>query len=705
VKAFKAAGYEIPQTWAELETLQDKMVADGNTPWCIGLEHAGATGWVATDWLEEIVLRTAGPDTYNKWIKHEIPFNDPAIKNALDIMGKIWLNDKYVYGGPTGILTTNVGDSPTGMFDTPKPSCYMHRQAGWISGFFPKETKVGEDADFFYFPPIDEKQGKPVLGGGDVFSMMNDRPEVRAVMQYLTTPDAAKGWIANGGFLSAVKTVPLDWYTNPVERKQAEIMQNATVFGFDASDLMPASVGTGTFWKGMVDYVGGTDADTVLKTIEDSWPTEATGQDTSGTTDNTSKESGIDTPAAYKELVDAEAGKFKGTQVTIFGASAAEDVKGYEATFKDFAARTGIDVQYEGSKDFESLITVRAEGGNAPDIAGFPQPGLMASLAKDGKILDISSFMPMDELKKSYIQSWMDLATVDGKLGGVFYRASAKSLVWYPVKAFKAAGYEIPQTWAELEALQDKMVADGNTPWCIGLEHAGATGWVATDWLEEIVLRTAGPDTYNKWIKHEIPFNDPAIKNALDVMGKIWLNDKYVYGGPTGILTTNVGDSPTGMFDTPKPSCFMHRQAGWISGFFPKETKVGEDADFFYFPPIDEKQGKPVLGGGDVFSMMNDRPEVRAVMQYLTTPDAAKGWIANGGFLSPVKTVPLDWYTNPVERKQAEIMQNATVFGFDASDLMPASVGTGTFWKGMVDYVGGTDADTVLKTIEDSWPK
>jgi alpha-glucoside transport system substrate-binding protein len=379
-------------------------------------------------------------------------------------------------------------------------------------------------------------------------------------------------------------------------------------------------------------------------------------------------------------------------------------VAGYEATFKDFAARTGIDVQYEGSKDFETLITVRAEGGNAPDIAGFPQPGLMASLAQDGKILDISSFMPMDELKKSYIQSWLDLGTIDGKLSGVFYRASVKSLVWYPVKPFKEAGYEIPTTWKELETLQDKMVADGNTPWCIGLEHAGATGWVATDWLEEIVLRTAGPDTYNQWIKHEIPFNDPAIKSALDTMGTIWLSDKYVYGGPTGVLSTNVGDSPTGMFDNP-PSCFLHRQAGWISSFFPEGTKVGEEADFFYFPPIDEAQGKPVLGGGDVFSMMNDRPEVRAVMQYLTTPDAAKGWIKNGGFISPLKTVPLDWYTNPVERKQAEIMQQATVFGFDASDLMPASVGTGTFWKGMVDYVGGTDPDTVLQTIEDSWPK
>jgi len=228
---------------------------------------------------------------------------------------------------------------------------------------------------------------------------------------------------------------------------------------------------------------------------------------------------------------------------------------------------------------------------------------------------------------------------------------------------------------------------------------------VATDWIEDIMLRTAGPEVYDQWVSHEIPFNDESVKRAAEIMGDIWFNEDYVYGGTTGILTIFVGDTQTPMFDEEGPGCWLHRQAGWIPAFFPEGREAGTDSAFFYLPPIDEEQGKPVLGGGDVFSAFSDRPEVLAVIEYLATADAAKGWIESGGFISPNKSVPLDWYPNDVDRTQAEIMKNATTFRFDASDLMPAEVGTGTFWSGMVDYVSGEDLDAVLQDIEDSWPE
>lgn len=407
----------------------------------------------------------------------------------------------------------------------------------------------------------------------------------------------------------------------------------------------------------------------------------------------------------YAELVRAEAGEFKGTKVSIFGLWVEAEDAAFNQTLAAFEARTGIDVQYEGSKDFETLIPVRAEGGNAPDIAGFSQPGLMATLARKNKLVDISSFIKPEDLQKDYIQSWIDLGSVDNTLYGVFFRASTKSIVWYPVPAFEEAGYTIPQTWDEMTALSDKMVADGNTPWCIGLEHGNVTGWVATDWMEDIMLRTASPETYDKWVSHEIPFNDPSVKNAAEIMGKIWFNEQYVAGGREGILTTAVADTQTPMFNADKPGCWLHRQAGWIPSFFPEGKKAGTDSNFFYLPPIDPALGKPVLGGGDVFAMFNDRPEVRAVLQYLASPESAKGWVEAGGFISPNQSVDLAWYGNDIDRRQAEIIKEATVFRFDASDLMPAEVGVGTFWKGMVDYVNNTDIDTVLTTIEESWPK
>ena len=404
-------------------------------------------------------------------------------------------------------------------------------------------------------------------------------------------------------------------------------------------------------------------------------------------------------------LERAREGEFSGTKVTVFGAWVDEDRDSFNAAMASFVEQTGIDVEYEGSADFETLIQVRVEGGNPPDVAVFPQPGLMANLSRDGYILDHAAFMDTAQLAEDYIPSWIDLATVDGKLSGVWYRASTKSLIWYPVAPFESAGYAIPETWSELQALQDQMVADGRTPWCIGIESSGATGWVATDWVEEIVLRTAGADVYDQWVSHEIPFTDPRIKQAVETMGEIWLNPDYVLGGAVGILTTPVGDSPLSMFDGPDPSCWMHRQAGWVTAFFPESVDAATDSAFFYFPEIDPAQGKPVLGAGDVASAFNDRPEVKAVMQYLATAESARGWIERGGFISPHNGVPLDWYPNALDRQQAEIMQQATVFRFDASDQMPGAVGAGSFWTGMSDYVNGVDLDTVLADIDAAWPQ
>ena len=212
------------------------------------------------------------------------------------------------------------------------------------------------------------------------------------------------------------------------------------------------------------------------------------------------------------ELEQAMNGDFDGSEVSIMTVWTDEEGDKFQAVLDAFNEATGITVVNEGTNDFETLITVRVEGGNAPDMAVFPQPTLMGSFVEDGAIVDLADVLNMDELQENYIQSWIDLGTVDGQLSGVFYRASTKSLVWYPIQAaFEEAGYEVPTTWDELIALSDQIVADGGTPWCISIEDSGATGWLATDWVEDILLRTAGPEVYDQWVNHEIPFNDPAV--------------------------------------------------------------------------------------------------------------------------------------------------------------------------------------------------
>ncbi|WP_199623600.1 ABC transporter substrate-binding protein [Paenibacillus alkalitolerans] len=399
--------------------------------------------------------------------------------------------------------------------------------------------------------------------------------------------------------------------------------------------------------------------------------------------------------------------EFAGTAVKMFGPFTDEDAVKFDAAIKPFEEQTGIDIQYEGSKEFEATIAIRVNGGNAPDIADFPQPGLLANFVKDGKVLDAGTFLDMDKLKQNYNQSWLDMAMMDGPNGdimaGVWHRVNAKSLVWYPKKEFEEAGYKIPQTWDELIALSNQIVEDGGTPWCIGIESGAATGWPATDWLEEIMLRTTSLENYDKWTTGELPFTDESVKNAVKKMSEIWLNNDYVYGGRKAIVTTFFGDSPKPMFDNP-PGCYMHKQGNFITSFFPPGLAAGEDYSFFYLPPIDEQFGKPVLVAGDLMAAFNDRPEVRAVMEFFTTGESVSGWVASGGAISPHKDLPLDAYTNEVDRGIAEIILNADSARFDGSDLMPGAVGAGTFWKGMTDYISGTvDLDEAMTEIQAGW--
>jgi alpha-glucoside transport system substrate-binding protein len=409
----------------------------------------------------------------------------------------------------------------------------------------------------------------------------------------------------------------------------------------------------------------------------------------------------VEEPAAPAE---EEEKPYAGETVTIFTAAADEQAAAFQAEFDNFTAETGIEVVVEGSGDFEVLATTRAEAGDLPDIINFPQPGLMADLARDGHLIDLATFLSNEYLLQQYDQSWIDQGTVDGTLVGIWHNADVKSLVWYPKAAFDAAGYTVPETWDELLALSDQIVADGGVPWCIGMESASATGWVGTDWIEDIMLRTNSLESYDQWVSGELDFASPEVKNAWETAAEVWLNPDYVFGGTTGILTIAFGDSPLPLFEDP-PGCFLHKQASFVVNFFPEDAVVGEDVNYFYFPPINEADyGKPVLTSGSILSMGQDTPAVRKVMEFLTTKESVEYEVKQGLFVAPQKDVPLEWYPSAALAGFAEILANADSTRFDGGDLMPGAVGTGSFWTGVVDFVGGKDLDTVLQDIDNSWP-
>jgi alpha-glucoside transport system substrate-binding protein len=403
----------------------------------------------------------------------------------------------------------------------------------------------------------------------------------------------------------------------------------------------------------------------------------------------------------------ATGGEFEGKTVTIAGAFIDAEATNFEASINALEDRTGIDVEYEGSKDFTEQLAVRVEAGDPPDIAMLPQPGRLLALAEEGELMTLDGTPVADAIAQNYEESAADIGRgVDGKLYGVWYKAAVKSLVWYPVEAFEAAGYEVPATWDDLMALTEKIAADGKTPWCIGIEAGGDTGWVATDWTEDLMLRLHGPDVYDQWWQHEIPFNDAKVKQAVEMWSQIWLNDKFVRGGKTNILTEAFGDAPNPLFED-EPGCFLHRQANFILDFFPEDATVGPDGDvnFFHLPPIDPAQGmKPTLVAGDIAVTFENRPEVLEVMEFLATPESGEAWAKSGGYLAPHKTFDVSNYGDDTTRQFGELLTQADVIRYDGSDLMPAEVGAGSFWSGMVELVRGKSVDEALADIEQSWP-
>lgn len=433
-----------------------------------------------------------------------------------------------------------------------------------------------------------------------------------------------------------------------------------------------------------------------------------TGDDGGSGSDGTKAEAGAIDCAPYKAF-----GDLKGKEVHVYTSIVAPEDQPHIDSYKPFEDCTGAKVKYEGSKEFEAQLLVKVKGGNAPDIAFIPQPGLLQTLVKEtGKVVEAPKETAAN-VDKYWEKSWKEYGSVDGKFYAAPLGANVKSFVWYSPSMFKDKGYEVPKTLDELMKLTEKIAADDKDakPWCVGFGSGDATGWPGTDWLEDFMLRTAGPDAYDKWVKHDTPFNAPEVSKAMDQMGKILKDPKYVNGGfgdVKSIATTTFQDAGQPILDK---KCYMHRQASFYAANWPEGTKVAEDGDVFaFYLPGEKADGeKPVLGGGEFVAAFSDRPEVKAFQTYLSSAEWANAKAKStpgGGWVSANKGLEVENLKSPIDKLSAETLADPkAVFRFDGSDLMPGAVGAGTFWKGMTNWITGADTKSQLDMIEKSWPK
>ena len=396
-----------------------------------------------------------------------------------------------------------------------------------------------------------------------------------------------------------------------------------------------------------------------------------------------------------------------GGSVEIMGAFLDDEAEGFRGALQPLIDQ-GVDVTYSPTPDFNTLITTRVEGGDVPDIALFPQPGLLLDIAAQTEALPVSEYLDVDALESSLIPGFLDAVTTEeGEVMGFPMRMAVKSALWYPKPAFEEAGYEIPETQEDLQALEQQIRDDGNTPWCLGMESADATGWVGTDWVEEYMLRLHGPEVYDQWVTHDVVFDSPEVRAAFEKFGEVWQTEGNVVGGAQGLLSIDADASTAGLFEDP-PQCYLHRQGNFATAFFPDDVQenLDQNVGVAYFPADEEGyEGNPVLAGGDLALLLNDTPAARQTMEFLGQETFGEPWAEQGGWLSPHVGFDQENYPTQVEKDLGAIGAEADILRFDASDLMPGAVGTGSFWTGIVDWVGGQAAlDTGLQTIDSSWP-
>jgi maltose-binding protein MalE len=423
------------------------------------------------------------------------------------------------------------------------------------------DTEAGEDfadaqaIDVFYFPGNGTE--KPVLSAGVVAVAFTDRPEVMEFMKWLGGPgfaEARQKYQAEtqggtSGYLSAAAGQDMSVY-NDFETGLIEILQSADVARFDGSDLMPSAVGAGTFWTEATAAVNGDKTvDEATQTVEDSWP-DSGGASSGGYTPVAGEDTGFITVQG-SETSDAEAGS-------------------NEKAFNDYGAEAGVTVSFAGSRSFSDNINIAVAAGNPPDVGFIPQPGKVADFARNGSIVQLPD--DVVQANQDAYGTFADFGVVDGAQYGVTVKTDLKSLVWYKPDRFAEAGYAVPETFDDLVALTDQMIADGETPWCVGIESGGATGWAFTDWVEDLMLRLHGADVYDQWVSHEIPFNDDRVKEAWQTVLDLWNKDGAVYAAGGAIATTSFSDNALPLEED---ECWMHRQANFFASFFTPGYPIG----------------------------------------------------------------------------------------------------------------------------------
>jgi alpha-glucoside transport system substrate-binding protein len=389
-------------------------------------------------------------------------------------------------------------------------------------------------------------------------------------------------------------------------------------------------------------------------------------------------------------------GDLHGDTVTVIGTWGGDEEAAFLEMVKPWEDETGATVKYTGTRDINTVLTTGVASGVLPDLAGLPGPGQLVEYAQAGALVPLGDVLDIDTYTADTAPALVELGKVEGDVYGVFIKAAVKGLIWFNPSQYDFSS-DAPSTWDDLLSAAAEHQGSAQAIWCLGIESGAASGWPGTDWIEDLVLRSAGPDVYTQWYKGQIKWSDPKIKAAF----QLYVDDvvSKTYGGSQTAVATNFANGGDALFNSP-PGCVLHHQASFITGLgaFP-DKKSGTDYNFMPFPDINPSYAGAVEGAGDLFGMFHDTAASRSLMKYLVTAEAQDIWVKHGGALSANKNATS--YPDEISQRSAQILTDAKFFVFDASDLMPTAMND-AFFRAIVALTGGRSSlDDVLADLDE----
>jgi alpha-glucoside transport system substrate-binding protein len=373
-----------------------------------------------------------------------------------------------------------------------------------------------------------------------------------------------------------------------------------------------------------------------------------------------------------------------------------QELTAFQSVISVFQRRTGAEVEYLETRDLEGTISRELTAGRWLDLAGLTGPLHMAQLARSGVLRDLRDAIDLGAYKADVAPTFVELGTVDGRLVGAFIKSTIKGLIWFNPKVYRLG---TPPTWTDLQRVAGQAAQGDTRPWCMGFESKESSGWPGTDWIEEILLRQSGPLAYDDWVAGRLPWTSREVRNAFELFGEV-VADGVVAGGDAAALGTNFASAGEPLFTTPA-GCLFLNQASFMPLFFASNGHApGVDFDFFPFPEINPEFAGSIVGAGDLFGLLSDRPLARQLMAFLVSREGQELLVARGGALSVNARVTT--YPTAIAAREASMLSAADHFRFDGSDLMPPAMGT-AFLKAVLDFTAHSqELDRILAGLDET---